>query len=266
MVGVPAQAQPISEAGPDAGTETIAADAPGVQGRERARTLYDAASRAYENGDYEAAIASLREAHAAYRSTLFVFNIAQAQRQLGDCSAARQSYLAFLEAEADPELRARAKVGLERLSDCRPKAPPLGAPDQLLAHSQAGSGSTPSEIAPDQPRSLRVWVGWTSAGVLAAATAVSGGLALSALSRLGDIEASKPADPAEVASAQQRARSLAITADVLAAAALATAGLSLYWTLKERRARRGRAGENAEGRGRLSVHLSSAEIGCSVRF
>jgi tetratricopeptide (TPR) repeat protein len=247
----------------DRGAE--AAPAPSAEPqRELARTLYEKASKEYDGGNYALAIDLLRQAHTTYPSTLFIFNIAQAQRQLGDCSGARQSYLDFLDAETDPELRARATVGLERLQDCRPDPAQAARPATAPPSDSVSRVLDPGPSRQSEARPLRLWLGWTGTGMLAAATAVTGGLTLSALSRLGDLEAEKPADPAEVAREEQRARNLAVASDVLAGATLVAAGLSLYWTIKARRARRRAAA--TEGLARFSVHLSSAKLGCSIRF
>jgi tetratricopeptide (TPR) repeat protein len=74
------------------------------------------------------------------------------------------------------------------------------------------------------------WVGWAITGGLAAGWALAGGLALT---RYQQWEAERRADTTrtKLDRAEARARSMAITADVLAGSTLAAGAISLYFTL-----------------------------------
>jgi tetratricopeptide (TPR) repeat protein len=240
--------------------------------RERARALYEQASRAYEQDDYAAALALLRSAQEAFPSSLFVFNIAQALRQLGRCSEARDQYEQFLAAERDVELRARAQVGLEKLKDCHQSGPMTPAQPTHAAYP-ANAASRPA--APPQ-QTLRLWVGWGSSAAVALSTAVTGGLWIGARARLREEEARRPAREAEVHAAERRAQRLAIATDVLGLATLALVSVSIYWTVKEVRARveaRGSAREqNKAGPGarartpRWVLSSSGQDVRCALSF
>lgn len=229
--------------------------------RARARALYEQASRAYEQEDYAAALALLRSAQEAFPSSLFVFNIAQALRQLGRCSEARDQYERFLAAEGDVELRARAQIGLEKLRDCHESVP--STPPRPSRAAQPANEVSRSAAPPQQ--TLRLWVGWGSSAAVALSTAVTGGLWIGARSRLREEEARRPARVAEVHAAERRAQRLAIATDVLGLATLALVSVSIYWTVKEVRARK--AGPGALARSpRWVLSSSGRDVRCTLNF
>lgn len=241
-------------------TETREEAAPSE--RERARALYEQASRAYDQEDYAAALVLLRSAHEAFPSSLLVFNIAQALRQLGRCSEAREQYAQFLAAESDVELRARAQVGLEKLKDCH--EPDAATPARSARSAPPAKDESRPALPPQQ--TLRLWVGWGSTAALALSTAVTGGLWIGARSRLREEEGNRPARVAEVHAAEQRARRLAIATDVLGLATLALASVSIYWTVKEVRARKAGPAGGLARTARWVLSSSGQDVRCSVRF
>jgi tetratricopeptide (TPR) repeat protein len=61
-----------------------------------AKEAYTEGKRQYDLGDYEQALAAFKKAYLNYEEPVFLFNIAQCYRQLGDRAAAVRTYKAFL--------------------------------------------------------------------------------------------------------------------------------------------------------------------------
>lgn len=106
-----------------------------------------------------------------------------------------------------------------------PATPPASAPP---AHATP----EPPAAQPTPRGSPVAWIGWAATGVLAAGTAVTGGLALAASGELKKTSYSGATVPANVTSLSNRVSGLAIAADVCGGAAVAAAAVSLYLTLK----------------------------------
>lgn len=253
-----ARAEPVPHVG--RGRQEAAGD------RERARQLYAEATRAYEATDYQAALDRLQAAYATYPTNRFLFNIGQAQRQLGACAEARETYLRFLSTETDLELRSRALVGLSRLSDCEPKGVlKPAAPARGPLREDAGALLNEAPAEPDRsPRARRMLAGWIASGALAGSTAIACGLMISSLRKLGDMGETKPVVPKTVHREEQRARALAIATDALGAATLIASGLSLYWTLSMPRSQ-ARAADSTSSRAQR-LHVVAAPLRLSVRL
>jgi len=79
-------------------------------GEEQARVLYAEGRRHYDLAEWDQAIASFKEAYTAYAEPLFLFNIAQAYRQKGDCAGARTFYKSYLRNATDAEIAAEART------------------------------------------------------------------------------------------------------------------------------------------------------------
>lgn len=75
------------------------------------------------------------------------------------------------------------------------------------------------------------WGTWTTAGVFAIASGVTGGLGIKAAGDLDGMRSDRDATRAELDSASRRARTLLLTADIFGSLAIATAGVALYITL-----------------------------------
>lgn len=75
------------------------------------------------------------------------------------------------------------------------------------------------------------WVGWGTAGVLAAGAVATGVFGLTAVSELEDLRNTSGVSHEELGSAQSRARRMFIASDILAGTALIAAGVSLYLTI-----------------------------------
>jgi hypothetical protein len=89
------------------------------------------------------------------------------------------------------------------------------------------------EPAPNPPPSHGVpWVPWVVTGVLAAGTATTGVLTLSAKSDLTNKLGAFPGDPQAIDNAHSKARTMATVTDVLLGATVVSAAVSIWLTLK----------------------------------
>ena len=75
------------------------------------------------------------------------------------------------------------------------------------------------------------WVGVAGTGVLAVAAGITGGLALSASSKLQDMTYAGDRPGADVQDQRSRVKTLALSSDILTGAAIVTFGVTLYCTL-----------------------------------
>jgi hypothetical protein len=64
--------------------------------KEAAKESYSEGKRHYDLGEYDAALAAFKKAYLNYEEPVFLFNIAQCYRALGDRPGAVRSYRAFL--------------------------------------------------------------------------------------------------------------------------------------------------------------------------
>ena len=101
----------------------------------------------------------------------------------------------------------------------------------------AASATSKTEPTSDRPAPeprydhTPMWIGVASTGVLVAGAVVVGVLALSAKGALDDELATFPANASAIDDAQGKAQGLAIGTDVLGAASLIAAGVTLYFAL-----------------------------------
>ena len=201
----------------DASTPADPASAPrDAQAKQQARHLYEQALQQYDAGHYTSALSLLQQASQLYDSHRFIFNVAQTRRRLGQCAAAREDYLRYLAQETDPERRALAEVGLDRLRTCKP------TDDSAVAS------------APLEPPGDPVWIGWTTAAVLGAAWITTGSIALAIDGKIGKAE-KRLITPQMKADLESDGRTTALVADLLGVATLTALGASLVWTLVDSR-------------------------------
>lgn len=80
-------------------------------------------------------------------------------------------------------------------------------------------------------REAWIWGTWTTAGVFAIVSGVTGGLGIQAASDLDEMRSKPDATRAKLDSASRRARTLLLAADVFGGLAIATSGVALYITL-----------------------------------
>ena len=136
--------------------------------KEVAKQAYSEGKRQYDLGEYEAALTAFKKAYLNYEEPVFLFNIAQCYRAMGDRAGAVRSYRAFLrnwpkapnreqverivselEAAIAQDQTVRAAPPQETLSPPKSGEPPT--PE--AAHAEAQPKPAPSmqpEAAPNQ--------------------------------------------------------------------------------------------------------------------
>lgn len=111
-----------------------------------------------------------------------------------------------------------------------------------------------------EPTRAAVWIGWSSAAVLAAGAAVTGILSLDAKAEHEEQIDKLGVTRGELNDTRTRMDALALTTDVLAGAALVAAGVSLYLTLEPSRPRP----EEAPPGAALEIYTTGS--GAGVRY
>jgi hypothetical protein len=150
---------------------------------------HDQGVKLYNLSDWSDAMEEFRAAYLIRPDPVFLFNIAQCERQLGRFEGAAQTYRAFLresqELSADQASKVRALITqMEDAQRERPRKPPTGpAPGGLpLAPVAERSPSTGRPLPPPaKPPLYKRWWLWAPVGVAAAAIAI--GLAVGLTSR-----------------------------------------------------------------------------------
>lgn len=137
----------------------ITMSAPAYADKQKARELYDRGIKAYNLARFQEAIDLLREAYQEEPSPAFLFNIAQAYRQLDDCEHAAFFYKRYLSYEpASKERRQIEDRIIELDARCEEKQklqerPPEGmqapeAKQHLVTKTSTKSGGASAEEAP----------------------------------------------------------------------------------------------------------------------
>ncbi|HSX22364.1 MAG TPA: hypothetical protein VLE97_06265 [Gaiellaceae bacterium] len=115
-----------------------------------AEDLYAQGQVAYDRGDWQTAIARWTASYELSGEVALLFNVAQAQRQAGDCPAATATYRRYVEADADTasEQHKLAQGFLRELAATCPPAP---------VSKQAGDhGATQGNLGPQLNSSARL--------------------------------------------------------------------------------------------------------------
>jgi tetratricopeptide (TPR) repeat protein len=76
---------------------TLASSAAHADNKQAAKEAYTEGKRNYDLGEYDAALAAFKKAYLNYEEPVFLFNIAQCYRQLGDRQNAVRTYRVFLQ-------------------------------------------------------------------------------------------------------------------------------------------------------------------------
>lgn len=126
-----------------AGTATIA-----VADQAKAKQLYEDGEKAYNLGQFDKAIQLFTNAYEEWPEAAFLFNIAQAYRQAGDCKQALFFYKRFLSLKENdtkkpikPEVKKDVEGRIAELEDCV-KRDIANKPPDSLDSGAGGSGST----------------------------------------------------------------------------------------------------------------------------
>lgn len=200
--------------------------------KTQAQDWFRKAEEAYKEQRYQAALRFLQRAHALFDDPQLLFNIAQVQRKLGQCAAARDNYQRYLAVESHSQRRAQAAVGLDRLRDCHELEPPAPTGPGYTGELPLTDQTNLSTVEP--PTHSHLWIVWTvtttlTVGTIAAAAAT---MHVQAENRRLVRERISPSEAASRGALSQR---WALATDLLGLASLAMGGLSIYWTLAESR-------------------------------
>jgi hypothetical protein len=160
---------------------------------QRARALYDEGMKFYNTGDFPVALESFKAAYFAKPDPIFLFNMGQCYRMMGDAEASARQYRAYLRQRPDAPNRADverfihdAEVEIRRKAANTPPtgvlAPPEGQhPSSPASGTVAAAPSTAPLTAPpaaEKPR-RRWWVPAVAAGAaVIVVTSVAVGLSL----------------------------------------------------------------------------------------
>ena len=114
-----------------------------------------------------------------------------------------------------------------------PKAPPRAGADLVGAGAAQQADKDREARARDTSHTRKTWlmVGWSATGVLAVGATITGIVALSASSNLGDARDAPGMTRADLDAKESRTRNFALATDLLAGASIVVGGISLYYTL-----------------------------------
>jgi tetratricopeptide (TPR) repeat protein len=169
--------------------------AAGQDAQATAKARYEEAARQYDLKEYPAALDGFREAYRLSGDPVFLFNIAQCQRKLGNNQDAIDFYKSYLRRRPDAPNRdevERRLAELEKLvAEQKPAAPaPEPSPQQIEVTpppaapvpqpaspvTQPAGLDLTSQAPPPEPSSTpiyRTWWFWTGAGVVVAGGVVT---------------------------------------------------------------------------------------------
>ncbi len=227
----------------------------------RAQAADESARAHYDAHDYAAAIADYRRAYEAMPDPLFLFDIAQAYRQLRECNNASTYYRNYLREAPTADNRAKVERFIADMDDCAQQQQAARAAGLPLMHVDShdhGGVATAGPATPTDNHALVV-AGVVTAAVGVAIIGVGIYFSTNAESDAHQLEqaCAQGCDGSAVASINQAGKSAdhrAIAMDLVGGAAVAT-GASLYvWTLLHAR---GEAPIITPTRGGAAISLSA---------
>jgi hypothetical protein len=113
---------------------------PGAE--ERARVLYAKGTKHYALAEYDEAIAAFKDAYKELEEPLFLYNIAQAYRQKGDCLNAVRFYKTYLRGESEGETAEQARKFVGELELCaKEREKPAGGTGTGTGTGYGGQGT-----------------------------------------------------------------------------------------------------------------------------
>jgi tetratricopeptide (TPR) repeat protein len=221
-----------------------AAASPDDRTAARARAMHDRGLRAYEAGDYAAAVRAYTEAYTLVPAPGILFNLAQAHRLAGDCRRALQAYKSFLRTAPDSPQAPVAEAKIEEMERC--VADDTAARDRggattttsavplVPVRGAAGDGAGDTDDRGGSPGRGKRWIGLSLVAVgagLATVGVVSGFQARSAANDLEEFYDRGGEWTPELAATEERrdsAQARAIGFSIAGAAAFGVGGV-LYW-------------------------------------
>ena len=96
----------------------VAVAAPDAAVSAKADALFVKGQASYNEGKYQAAISQFKQAYELVKDPVYLFNIAQSYRKVGDCTAAYEHYTQYLDAAPNAENKDKVKQWLTELKPC----------------------------------------------------------------------------------------------------------------------------------------------------
>ena len=100
----------------------------GEEGKSLAKARFSAGMKHYNLGEFKEALVDFREGYRNYQEPVFLFNMAQCQRQLGDFDGAIFSYRSYLRAKPDAPNRADVEERIREMEQAQQRKIQQGAP------------------------------------------------------------------------------------------------------------------------------------------
>jgi tetratricopeptide (TPR) repeat protein len=161
-----------------------------AEDKPKAREAFRVGTQHFKLGEYDQALESFKEAYRNFESPIFLFNIAQCERQLGHKPEAIRFYRQYLADEKNPPNREEVQQTIGKLqadldaekaaakATPAPVEPPPPAAVPQVAPSPSPTTLTASP-APERPTPVyKKWWLWTAVGVVAVGVGVGLGVGL----------------------------------------------------------------------------------------
>jgi tetratricopeptide (TPR) repeat protein len=144
----------------------------------KAKALFDEGTQHFNLAEYDEAIVAYKEAYRLLPDPLFLFNIAQAYRQDGDCGKARTFYKSYLREAPDAYNREKVEQRIVEMEECIratgavPEADPPVVVEKPKIEPEVTKEPEPRPVVVDRPAPRR---GGTQriAGIAAAGVGVA---------------------------------------------------------------------------------------------
>jgi hypothetical protein len=122
---------------------------------QRVHSLYEKGARAYDLGQYDAAILLFKEAYALGHAPSLLYNIAQSYRQMGSprCKDAQTYYEAYLRERPQASDRPLLERRIAEMRSCAERSPPQPAP-QLPTSDLSPVGAAPQAVPSVAPQAV----------------------------------------------------------------------------------------------------------------
>ena len=105
----------------------------GEEGKSIAKARFSAGMKHYNLGEFKEALVDFREGYRNYQEPVFLFNMAQCQRQLGDYDGAIFSYRSYLRAKPDASNRADVEERIMEMEQAQQRKIQQAAPTGVEA-------------------------------------------------------------------------------------------------------------------------------------
>ena len=121
------------------------------EARAAAKALFLRATRHYNIGEFREALADYKEGYRNVADPVFLFNVGQCQRMLGEFEAAIFSYRAYLRSLPEAENRAQVDQRIAEMEEAQRRSIRQGPPDISSAPAPQESVAPQGVTAPGSP-------------------------------------------------------------------------------------------------------------------